>query len=132
MDFVGHAKQWAHVLAQWDDGNFTELYPNYPCCMFPLAACVTTMLKDVTLRQVRTCGWAISRNPISIVMCIAALIAASSSPIVALHRQIELEGASAIASGNLGIRVGLQPIAEQPHVNEERQRAADSSAQSQT
>ena len=77
LDVVGHAKQWAHVLAQWDDGNFTVLYPNYPCCIFPLFVCLATMLKDVTLRQVRACDRARTRDPISMFMRVAALIAAT-------------------------------------------------------
>ena len=63
-------------------------------------------------------------------MCVVALIAACSSPIVALHRQIELEGASAIASGNLDKAGGERGYATV--FDEARQRADESSAQSQT
>jgi hypothetical protein len=74
MEMVGHAKQWAQVLAQWDDGNFSQLYPNFPCCVFPFIMCIASMLTDVTKRQVRT----IASQNILYLICVALYACASN------------------------------------------------------
>jgi hypothetical protein len=89
------------------------------------------MLKDVTPRQVRTCDRALSPDiPNYSSLCAVSLIAPKSSPHVANDLQIESEGASAIASADLGKSdLAVEPVGRG---NKERQEVAESFARNQT